>query len=144
MDIAGIEKWVQAWTESEKDNYHVLEERSPVLLTTAYAEDVVNGYQMAGKWVKRACERHLRDLKRSKEDPNYLWRFDEKKAYRPIKFIETKTVASKNSNKHLVMQPWQHFFIGCLFGWVHKDTGLRRFREALIFLGRKNGRVLPL
>lgn len=27
-----------------------------------------------------------------------------------------------------------------MFGWVNKDTGMRRFRESLIFVGRKNGR----
>lgn len=139
MDTAHIEKWVNQWQQHEKDAYHILTEPSPVLLTTAYAQDVVNGYQIANEWVKRACQRHLKDLKRSKEDPDYMWRFDEKKAYRPIKFIEKKTVASKGDARHLVMQPWQHFFIGCIFGWVHKETGVRRFREALIFLGRKNG-----
>lgn len=141
MDTAHIEKWVNRWRQHEKDAYHILTEPSPVLLTTAYAQDVVNGYQIANEWVKRACQRHLNDLKRSKEDPDYMWRFDEKKAYRPIKFIEKKTVASKGDARHLVMQPWQHFFIGCIFGWVHKETGVRRFREALIFLGRKNGKT---
>ncbi|AWQ91003.1 putative phage terminase, large subunit-like protein [Staphylococcus aureus] len=29
------------------------------------------------------------------------------------------------------------FIIGSLFGWVHKETKLRRFKEALIFMGRK-------
>ncbi|AZV43225.1 terminase [Peribacillus asahii] len=39
------------------------------------------------------------------------------------------------------MQPWQHFVIGSLYGWFHKDTGYRRFREGLIFIGRKNGKT---
>lgn len=141
MDTKGIEDWVRNWKSNEIKQFHILQQPSPVLLTTAYAKDVVNGIQTANIWVKRACQRHLNDLKRSKEDPNYMWTFDKKKAYRPIKFIEQKTVASKGSSRHLVMQPWQHFFIGCLFGWVHKETGLRRFREALIFLGRKNGKT---
>lgn len=140
MDTAHVEQWVRNWREHEEKAYQILKQPSPVLLTTAYAEDVVNGYQVANEWVKRACQRHLNDLKKSKEDPNYMWRFDENKAWRPIKFIEKKTVASKGDARHLVMQPWQHFFIGCIFGWVHKETGVRRFREALIFLGRKNGR----
>lgn len=33
------------------------------------------------------------------------------------------------------------FIIGSLYGWVHKDTGIRRFREGLIFVGRKNGKT---
>lgn len=140
MDTAHIETWVKKWKQNEIDNYRFLTRPAPQLLATAYAEDVVNGNVVAGKWIKLACERHLKDLKKSKEDPEYMWRFDEYLAYRPIKFIETKTVASKGSAKHLILQPWQHFFIGMLFGWVHKKTGIRRFREALIFLGRKNGR----
>lgn len=141
MGTYGIEQWAKQWKENERKQGHLLDKPAPALLTTAYAEDVVNGYQIANKWVKRACERHLHDLKRSKEDPHFVWRFDERKAWRPIKFIEQKCVASKGNIKHLVMQPWQHFFIGSIFGWVHKDDpDLRRFREALIFLGRKNGR----
>lgn len=140
MDTMHTEQWVKNWKENEKKQFHILTSSSPVLLTTAYADDVVNGYQIANQWVRRACQRHLHDLKKSKSDPHFMWRFDEKKAYRPIKFIEQKTVASKGDSRHLVMQPWQHFFIGSLFGWVHKETGVRRFREALIFLGRKNGR----
>jgi phage terminase large subunit-like protein len=38
------------------------------------------------------------------------------------------------------LQPWQHFVIGSLYGWVHKDTKLRRFKEGLIFVARKNGK----
>ncbi|XIQ67283.1 hypothetical protein N8D24_08920 [Enterococcus faecium] len=31
-----------------------------------------------------------------------------------------------------------------MYGWVHRDTGERRFREALIFVGRKNGKFCRL
>lgn len=144
MDTAHIEKWVKEWKQKQIDDFHVLTKPAPALLATAYAEDVVAGRQIANKWVKLACQRHLNDLKKSKSDPEYVWRFDEFLAYRPIRFIEQKTVASKGSSRHLVLQPWQHFFIGMLFGWVHKKTGIRRFREALIFLGRKNGKRLAV
>ncbi|MDT2306336.1 terminase large subunit [Paenibacillus larvae] len=40
----------------------------------------------------------------------------------------------------MIMQPWQHFILGNLYGWVHKETGLRRFTEGLIFIARKNGK----
>ena len=54
MDTAHIEKWVNHWQQHEKDAYHILTKPSPVLLTTAYAQDVVSGYQIANEWVKRA------------------------------------------------------------------------------------------
>lgn len=141
MDTHHIEQWVANWKEEQKKEAHILTKPAPCLLTTAYAEDVVNGFQTANQWIKRACKRHLMDLKRSKEDPEFMWRFDEEKAYRPIKFIEKKAVASKSETGHLAMQPWQHFFIGSIWGWVHKETGVRRFREALIFVARKNGKT---
>ncbi|MCK7604850.1 terminase large subunit, partial [Geobacillus stearothermophilus] len=91
------------------------------------------------KKVKLACKRHLNDLKRqgTKEFP---WIFDEEKGHRPIKFIETFCRPSKGNFQSLVAQAWQHFIIGSLYGWVHKDTGLRRFKEGLVFVGRKNGK----
>lgn len=41
-----------------------------------------------------------------------------------------------------VLELWQEAIIGHLFGWKHKKTHLRRFREAFIFIPRKNGKSL--
>lgn len=141
MEYNGIAKWVEAYMNHEKKLGHILNQPSPVLLTTIYAKLVVNGDIIASKWVKLACERHLKDLKRSKKDPDYPWKFDERKGWRPIRFIEKKCHPTKGNFQHLVMQPWQHFVVGSMFGWVNKKTGVRRFRESLIFVGRKNGKT---
>lgn len=141
MNYSGIVEWSKAYIKHEKELGHFLEHPSPVLLTTVYAQAVVDGDITVGEWVKLACERHLKDLKRSEEDPDYPWAFDEEKAWRPIRFIEKKCKPSKGDFDQLVLQPWQHFFVGSIFGWVNKKTGLRRFREALVFLGRKNGKT---
>lgn len=141
MNYSGIVEWSKAYIKHEKELGHFLEHPSPVLLTTVYAQAVVDGDITVGKWVKLACERHLKDLKRSEEDPDYPWAFDEEKAWRPIRFIAKKCKPSKGDFDQLVLQPWQHFFVGSIFGWVNKKTGLRRFREALVFLGRKNGKT---
>jgi phage terminase large subunit-like protein len=122
-----------------KDSNVILTKPSEKLLTTWYAEQVVKGKIIASKKVKLACKRHLKDLKRQgKKD--FPWIFDEEKGHRPIKFIEAFCRPSKGNFQRLVVQAWQHFVIGSLYGWVHKDTGLRRFREGLIFIGRKNGK----
>jgi phage terminase large subunit-like protein len=122
-----------------KNSNVILTKPSDKLLTTWYAEQVVKGKIIASKKVKLACKRHLNDLKRqgTKEFP---WIFDEEKGHRPIKFIETFCRPSKGNFQSLVAQAWQHFIIGSLYGWVHKDTGLRRFKEGLVFVGRKNGK----
>ena len=141
MNYAGLTEWVEAYMKNERDLGHVLLKPSPILLTTIYAKLVIQGEIIANKWVKLACERHLKDLKRSKEDPDFPWEFDEEKGWRPIRFIEKKCHPTKGSFEHLVMQPWQHFVVGNMFGWVNKTTGVRRYRESLIFVARKNGKT---
>lgn len=141
MNYAGLTEWVETYMRNERDLGHVLLKPSPILLTTIYAKLVIQGEIIANKWVKLACERHLKDLKRSKEDPDFPWKFDEEKGWRPIRFIEKKCHPTKGSFKHLVMQPWQHFVVGSMFGWINKSTGVRRYRESLIFVARKNGKT---
>lgn len=114
----------------------VLNEPSPKLLTTWYAEQVVKGKILASRYVKKECERHLRYLKNGGK-----WEFDEELGHKPIRFIEKFCKPSKGAKRQLVLQPWQHFIIGSLFGWVNKETKLRRFKESVIFVGRKNGKT---
>src|SRR5690606_4253688 len=109
------------------------------LLTTQYARDAVAGRIVVSKKVRQACERHLRDLEQQGTD-DFPWVFDEEKGFRPIDFIQRFCKPSMGNYKRLELQPWQHFIIGSLYGWVHKDTGLRRFKEGLIFVARKNGK----
>jgi phage terminase large subunit-like protein len=122
-----------------KNSNVILTKPSDKLLTTWYAEQVVKGKIIASKKIKLACKRHLNDLKRQ-GTKDFPWVFDEEKGHRPIKFIETFCRPSKGNFQSLVAQAWQHFIIGSLYGWVHKDTGLRRFKEGLVFVGRKNGK----
>lgn len=112
----------------------------PKLLTTWYAERVIEESIPASKEVILAAKRHLLDLERQGTD-DFPWIFDEERGHRPIRFIEDNCKPTEGDIDNFVMQPWQHFAIGSIFGWVHKDTDVRRFREALIFLGRKNGKT---
>ncbi|WP_124728813.1 terminase large subunit [Staphylospora marina] len=109
------------------------------LLLATYVSDAVSGRLPVSKKVRQACERHLRDLERQGTDA-FPYVFDEEKARRPIEFIQRFCKPSKGNFKRLELQPWQHFIIGSLYGWIHKGTGLRRFKEGLIFVARKNGK----
>nr|WP_276311466.1 terminase large subunit [Staphylococcus haemolyticus] len=117
----------------------VLNKPSPKLLTTWYAKQVINGNILASEYVKKECERHLKYLKNGGK-----WTFDEELGHKPIRFIEKFCKPSKGASKQLILQPWQHFIIGSLFGWVNKETKLRRFKEAVIFVGRKNGKTTTI
>lgn len=104
-----------------------------------YAEDVIEGRQTACEKVRAACTRFKRELEYSK-DPSYSWRFDERLAARPCLFIEMFLKPTKGDYDRMELLPWQCFVEGNLYGWVSKETGLRRFTEGLIVVGRGNGK----
>lgn len=116
---------------------------SPVSRCYEYAHDVDAGRTVACKKVKLACRRFLRDLERAK-DPAYPWRFDEQKAARPVDFIERFLTPTKGDYDKMTLMPWQCFVECNLYGWVNKETGLRRFREGLIVVGTGNGKSTML
>ncbi|MCR6111763.1 terminase large subunit [Bacillus sp. A301a_S52] len=133
------------WKQDQIDQGFILQEPSETLLATWYAEQVVAGHIVASKKNILSAKRHLNDLKRQGTD-GFPWIFIEEKGHRPIRFVEKFCRPSKSGvheelvKGNLVFQPWQHFTLGSLYGWVHKDTGIRRFREGLIFVARKNGK----
>lgn len=68
--------------------------------------------------------------------------FDEAEADRYVDFVECYLTHTKGelAGKPLVLEPWQRAIIGALFGWKRPD-GTRRYREALIYVPRKNGKT---
>lgn len=74
------------------------------------------------------------------EEHTYV--FDEKKAQRPVRFIEKYLKQSKGvwNGKPLKLELFQKAFIEALFGFVDKETGLRKYRKAILFVARKNGK----
>lgn len=111
-----------------------------------YAKAVVAGEISACAYVKLACQRFLDDLKRQTID-DFPYRFDEEKANRVVSFMEkmphTKGKwASKSELLHL--EDWQCFIECNLFGWLHVETGLRRFRSSYEEVPRKNGKSIRI
>ena len=108
-----------------------------------------NGEVIACRWVKAACRRHLDDLERSAKDPKWPYRFDVLKAARVCEFKELLPHIKGDWAKpvlkdgrlvlpKILLEDWQVFFNAVLFGWVSRETGLRRFRRAYIEVARKN------
>ncbi|WP_449103328.1 terminase large subunit [Pseudomonas veronii] len=107
-----------------------------------YARDVVAGKVDACKWVRLCCQRHLDDLASSK-GKGFKWKFNKAEAERVCAFVEllphTKGKWAREKRR-LKLEPWQKFIFCCVFGWVSKKTGLRRFREVYCEIPRKNGK----
>jgi phage terminase large subunit-like protein len=110
----------------------------------AYAADVVEGRVPAGKYHRLSCARHLAD--RAREDtPGFPYRFDIAKAERYFRFAERlKHYKGEWAGQYIVLQPHQKFRKGCKYGWVHVETGYRRFRNSYEEIPRKNGKSLEL
>ncbi len=113
-----------------------------------YAKDVIADHILNCKWVRLAAQRHLEDLEKAKS-PDYPFRFDMAKAERACSFIqELPHVKGKwarprvGESNLLVLQPWQLFIVICIFGWVERSSGFRRFTEVYIEVPRKNGKSI--
>jgi phage terminase large subunit-like protein len=107
-----------------------------------YARDIVAGRLPACRWVKLACQRHLDDLSASR-GRSYPYKFDAAAAQQKLTLIELlpHTKGEWGFKRQLVtLEPWQKFGIACTFGWKHKKSGLRRFRESYWEVSRKNGK----
>ena len=105
-----------------------------------YVDDVLSGRIHMGKKVIMACQRFRDDLEKSRTDPDYPWVFDEHKAARPTDFMERFLVPTKGDYDRMELMGWQCFVEANIYGWVDRNTGYRRFREALIVVGTGNGK----
>lgn len=110
-----------------------------------YAHDVVAGLVPACKWVKAACQRQLDDLARWNSDPEYSFDWRPELADRVIRYIELlHHVKGKWGGELIRLEPWQKFGIACVFGWVRKADGTRRFRTVYEEVPRKNAKTTKL
>ncbi|MCL6557388.1 MAG: terminase large subunit [Firmicutes bacterium] len=106
--------------------------------------EVVQGLRIVGKYERLACERHLRDLGRQGTE-EFPYIFDENKANRVYKWFQfCRHVKGPKAGRPIELEPFQKFELGSIFGWVHKDTGRRRFRKAYSRRARKNGKSTQL
>ena len=123
-------------------------------IATQYAEDVVNSRIPACKWVRLACQRHLKDLVRASD--GWVYQFNPElvdikttKAYRPATRVclfaelmhHTKGDWAARGER-IRLEPWQVFILCSIFGWIDSRTGKRRFRSADVFVPRKNGKSI--
>lgn len=121
---------------------------------TQYALDVVAGRIVTGVYVRKACERHLRDLADGHtRGLRWEWMNPDSSVMTGQKAVQFfgllrhykgdlgREDGGKGAFIHL--QPWQQFIVGAAFGWKRED-GLRRFRSVYVEVAKKNGKALAL
>lgn len=103
-----------------------------------YLAEIRAGKIVAGKKIIKEYQKLQKETQR-KTSPYF---FDEERGNRPIEFIETFCKQAEGKlGEPIVLMLWQKAFLQTLFGWVNKSDGSRRFREALLEVGRKNGKT---
>lgn len=118
-----------------------------------YVDKIRNKEILVSKKVESLYYKLEKDIKEPKEIEIYdeindeyekhRYIFDEKKAIRPIEFIEKFCKHSKGrkfAGKPVKLELWQKAFISAIFGFVDEDTGFRKYKKVLLFIARKNGK----
>ena len=94
-----------------------------------------------GEDARLAFGRHLNDLKRSeKDDPAFPYLFVPEKAEDIIELANKLTIAEGEGDQEFICAGFQEFVLGSLFGWVHKETGKRRFTDSYVQVARQQGK----
>lgn len=103
----------------------------------AYYQKISDGSVVVGKWIHLLYEIIVNGI----ENETYI--FNQQKANRAIKFIETfcRHNKGKLAPKQLKLSLWEKAFISIIFGIVDENDK-RIFREVALFVGRKCGKTL--
>ena len=102
-----------------------------------YYQQIKDGSVTVGRWIELWYGYIIHGL----EEKRFF--FDQKKAARAIAFIQQYCRHHEGplAPQLITLEVWQKALISVLFGVVDAD-GLRQFREALVVMGRKNGKTL--
>ncbi|PGZ44107.1 terminase [Bacillus anthracis] len=109
-------------------------------LVMEYASSIVEGRKLANREQIQGCERFLKDLK----NPDYD--FNPKDAEFVIGIIEKTFVHAQGETLDgtplrgtpFLLEPFHKYQVYNLLGFYHKGTKIRRFKEAFIYIPRKN------
>ncbi len=106
-----------------------------------YAEAVVAGRTPVGRLARLACERFLRD-KATADAGAGPWGFDPELIEAALLFAgQMPNIKGPEAGRPLRLMPWQRFVFANLFGFVERGTKTRRFRQAVIYVPRGNGKT---
>ena len=101
-----------------------------------YANSIIEGRIAAAQTTILACKRFLNDLN------NDLYYYDAKDVECFNLFSQSlKHFTGKFANQPFELSPYQKFFIANILGLKCKETGLRKYRNVYLQIGRKNGKT---
>jgi phage terminase large subunit-like protein len=105
-----------------------------------YLEKIEAGEEKPSREVKLIYERLVKEA----EEEGGEFYFSERAGSHAIEFIESfcRHYEGKLAGKLVTLELWQKAFVQSLFGWLERETNLRRFREFIFLVARKNGKSM--
>lgn len=108
---------------------------------TQFARQNLKNKKEFGEDARLAFKRHLDDLKKSAADKlGFPFIFVPEKAEDVISLANKLTIAEGEEEEPFTCAGFQEFILGSLFGWVHKETGKRRFLDSYVQVSRQQGK----
>lgn len=103
-----------------------------------YYQQIKDGSIIVGEWIRLIYEYIIHGIEEKE------FKHDLKKSSRAINWIEEhcKHVEGPLAPQAFKLELWEKALISCAFGIVDIKTGLRRFREVVLIIGRKNGKSI--
>lgn len=105
---------------------------------TQYAFDVLNEKYITSRAVKLDSFRHVQDLRRQTEDPNFEYHYDLNETRRLMVFA--KNCPEPGSGHPMPLADWQKSMLCKVVGWKDKH-GNHRFTDVVLSVARANGKT---
>ena len=104
-----------------------------------YWEKIQSGEEVVSEKVRRTYQKVVYDL----TDNSSEYYYSPKRANHVIEFIENycKHSKGKEGGKPVVLELWEKAMLATVFGFID-ITGCRKYREAVLIVGKKNGKSL--
>ena len=100
-----------------------------------YIEDVLSGKEIAGWFVRKACERAKSWFDRTDIELRY------EEVDKKINLVQKiKQKKGLQAGKPLVLLPFQQFIFMNIFGWFYINTDKRVIKNALLMMARQTGK----
>lgn len=115
---------------------HIIDENRKEI---QYAKKIISGEYLADEPEILACKRFLNDLDRQNDD-DFPYCYDTTRADRFFNFFSHCANIDAVDGTFLQLAEFQYFDLGNIFGFVSKTSGARRFKEALIYQSRAQGK----
>jgi len=122
-------------SSSAQNKKLIFDYENPIL---QYCEAIRTGKSIVPRKIKKVYFK----LEQIILNPTGQWIYDENKANHAITFIEKYCKHSKGKwgGKPVMLETWQKALVAGMFGFIDKDTGLRKHTKTLLVVGRKNGK----